>query len=180
MALQSSGRISLNDVNVELGNSGTAQIDMNSSAVRDLFGIASGEIAMDDGYGADAASYSAIAAAGGTVTTSGNYKYHTFTTSGTFQITDAPAGESIEYVIVAGGGGGGGGANGNGSGGGGAGGMQEITTSSVSTGTYSIIIGGGGAGSNDSTLRGNQGSGSSALGNSSNGGGGRRRSVRGD
>ena len=29
----------------------TAQIDMNSSAVRDLFGIASGEIAMDDGYG---------------------------------------------------------------------------------------------------------------------------------
>lgn len=52
MALQTSGQISLNDVNVELGNSGTAQIDMNSAAVRGLFGVASGEIGMDDGYGA--------------------------------------------------------------------------------------------------------------------------------
>lgn len=51
MALPSSGQISLNDVNVELGNSGTAQIDMNSSAVRTLFEIASGEIEMSDGYG---------------------------------------------------------------------------------------------------------------------------------
>lgn len=51
MALPASGQISLNDVNVELGNSGTAQIDMNSAAVRGLFGIASGEIEMADGYG---------------------------------------------------------------------------------------------------------------------------------
>lgn len=51
MALQTSGQIALNDVNVELGNSGTAQIDMNSAAVRGLFGIASGQIGMADGYG---------------------------------------------------------------------------------------------------------------------------------
>lgn len=51
MALQTSGQISLNDVNVELGNSGTAQIDMNDAAVRGLFDIASGEIEMADGYG---------------------------------------------------------------------------------------------------------------------------------
>ena len=51
MALPSSGQISLNQVNVELGNSGTAQIDMNSSAVRGLFDISSGEIEMADGYG---------------------------------------------------------------------------------------------------------------------------------
>lgn len=51
MALQTSGQISLNDVNVELGNSGTAQIDMGGSAVRGLFGIASGQIAMSNGYG---------------------------------------------------------------------------------------------------------------------------------
>lgn len=51
MALQSSGQISLNDVNVELGNSGTATINMNSSDVRDLFGVASGQIKMSDGYG---------------------------------------------------------------------------------------------------------------------------------
>ena len=63
MALQSSGQISLNDVNVELGNSGTAQIDMNSSDVRGLFGIASGEIEMSDGYGK--ANFSAMTASGG-------------------------------------------------------------------------------------------------------------------
>jgi len=51
MALPASGQITLNQVNVELGNSGTAQISMNSSAVRGLFGIASGEIEMSDGYG---------------------------------------------------------------------------------------------------------------------------------
>ncbi len=51
MTLPSSGQITLNQVNVELGNSGTAQIDMNSAAVRTLFGVASGQIAMSNGYG---------------------------------------------------------------------------------------------------------------------------------
>jgi len=51
MALQSSGQITLNDVNVELGNTGTDAITMGSAAVRDLFGVASGEITMADGYG---------------------------------------------------------------------------------------------------------------------------------
>ena len=51
MALPSSGQISLNDVNVELGNSGTAQISMNDSAVRTLFDDASGQISMSQGHG---------------------------------------------------------------------------------------------------------------------------------
>jgi len=51
MALPSSGAISLNNVNVELGLSGTAQISMNDAAVRSLFGKASGAISMSDGYG---------------------------------------------------------------------------------------------------------------------------------
>lgn len=51
MTLPSSGAISLNNVNVELGNSGTAQISMNDAAVRGLFGVASGAISMSDGYG---------------------------------------------------------------------------------------------------------------------------------
>ena len=58
MALPSSGAISLNDVNVELGNSGNASINMGSTAVRDLFGVASGAISLSDGYGA--ASVSAV------------------------------------------------------------------------------------------------------------------------
>lgn len=51
MALPASGAISLNQVNVELGLSGTAQISMNSAAVRGLFAVASGAISMSDGYG---------------------------------------------------------------------------------------------------------------------------------
>lgn len=51
MALPASGQITLNQVNVELDNSGTAQIGMGDTAVRDLFGIPSGEIEMSDGYG---------------------------------------------------------------------------------------------------------------------------------
>ena len=52
MALQGSGQISLNDVNVELGNSGTSQISLGDADVRDLFGVASGAISLSDGYGA--------------------------------------------------------------------------------------------------------------------------------
>lgn len=52
MALPASGNsISLNQVNVELGNSGTAAINMGSAAVRGLFGVSSGAIAMSDGFG---------------------------------------------------------------------------------------------------------------------------------
>ena len=52
MALQTSGAISLNNVNVELGNSATAYTTMGSAAVRGLFGVASGAISLSDGYGA--------------------------------------------------------------------------------------------------------------------------------
>jgi hypothetical protein len=51
MTLPASGAITLNNVNVELGLSGTAAITMNDTAVRTLFGVASGAIAMSDGYG---------------------------------------------------------------------------------------------------------------------------------
>ena len=51
MALPASGAISLNQVNVELGLSGTAQISLNDSVVRVLFDVASGQISMSNGYG---------------------------------------------------------------------------------------------------------------------------------
>ena len=51
MTLPASGAISLNDVNVELSLTATAQIGLNDAAVRGLFGVASGAIAMSDGYG---------------------------------------------------------------------------------------------------------------------------------
>ena len=51
MALPASGQISLNDVNVELGLTATAQIGLGDANVRGLFGVASGQISMSDGYG---------------------------------------------------------------------------------------------------------------------------------
>ncbi len=50
-----------------------------------------------------------VAATGGTESTSGNYKIHTFTGPGTFQVTTlatTPACNAVDYLVVAGGGGG--------------------------------------------------------------------------
>ena len=90
-----------------------------------------------------------IQATGGTVNeyTQGStvYKSHTFTSSGTFDVTSAPSGSTVETLVV-----GGGGAGGtyplNGAGGGGAGGLLEGTfTVSTSPGSYTITVGAGGA-----------------------------------
>ena len=46
-----------------------------------------------------------IEATGGTVTTSGDYKIHTFTSSGTFQVTEVGDVGVVEVLLIAGGGG---------------------------------------------------------------------------
>ena len=51
MTLQTSGPISLQQVNIELGLAGTAQISLNDPAVRSLLGKTSGTISMQDAYG---------------------------------------------------------------------------------------------------------------------------------
>jgi hypothetical protein len=103
-----------------------------------------------------------VAATGGTVTTSGNFKIHTFTSPGTLCVScagNACGSNTVDYLIVAGGGGGGGISRG---GGGGAGGYREssgaasgcytvspLGTASalpVSVQAYPITVGGGGAG----------------------------------
>jgi len=108
-----------------------------------------------------------ISATGGTITTCGNFKVHTFTGPGTFNVTKvatsppAPAHNTVSYLVVAGGASGGGtGATGHLGGGGGAGGFREgknapicsYTASplnapaglSVSVQGYSIAVGAGG------------------------------------
>jgi len=66
-----------------------------------------------------------IAASGGTETTSGDYKIHTFTSTGTFTVSSVGnskgGGDGVSYMVIAGGGSG----TGDGSGGGGAGGYRE-------------------------------------------------------
>ena len=99
-----------------------------------------------------------VTATGGTETTSGNFKIHSFTGPGTFSVTCAgnPAGSNtVDYVVVAGGGGGGG----SHGAGGGAGGYREAignapdyTASPLASSTalavpaqnYPITVGGGG------------------------------------
>ncbi len=51
MTLPASGAISLSQVNVELGLSSTASINMGAANVRTLFGVPSGAISMSNGYG---------------------------------------------------------------------------------------------------------------------------------
>ena len=128
-----------------------------------------------------------VAATGGTITTCGNFKIHTFTSSGCFQVTSAgnAAGtNTIEYMVVGGGGGGGGTAAG---GGGGAGGYREssgstagcysvsplggcVSALAASVATFPITIGAGGSGGSGAV--GSSGSVSTFSSISSAGGGG--------
>lgn len=57
MTLQTSGAISLQQVNVELGKTSTATISLNDAAVRKLLGKASGTISMQDAYGKSNTTY---------------------------------------------------------------------------------------------------------------------------
>lgn len=82
-------------------------------------------------------------ATGGTEVTSGGYKYHTFTASGTFTINGGY--KRVEVLLVAAGGGGSQG------GGGGGGGQPKIVNLDLPQGSYTITVGAGGANSNPPT-----------------------------
>jgi len=100
-----------------------------------------------------------LAATGGTVTTVGDYKVHTFNSSGTFTVTSV-SGDAVAYYLVIGGGGGGAGASaGSVSGSGGAGGYRSSWNGEASGGgsgaefplvvsaqAYTVTVGAGGAG----------------------------------
>ena len=110
-----------------------------------------------------------LIASGGTETTSGDCKIHTFTGPGTFtvsQVASCASQNIVSYMVVAGGGGGGGSARGFWSGGGGgAGGFRELKTPvtpytaspldgyptpgnriTVTAAAFPITVGGGGGG----------------------------------
>ena len=129
-----------------------------------------------------------IVATGGTVTTCGNFKIHTFTGPGTFSVSSVgnPVGsDTVDYLVIAGGASGGA----HGGGGGGAGGYRESSGAasgcytvsplgsgvsalpvSASPGSYPITVGGGGSGSPNTC--GTNGSNSSFSTITSTGGGG--------
>ena len=100
-----------------------------------------------------------IIATGGTETTCGNFKIHTFTGPGTFTVSSlatAPSNNNVDYLVAAGGGGG----ASQHSGGGGAGGLRFSASTftapptsapfagsalPVSATSFPIVVGGGGA-----------------------------------
>ncbi len=85
---------------------------------------------------------------GDSVTTSGGWKIHQYTSTGASTFTVTGADVEVEYLIVGGGGGGGGTSTGSSwaGGGGGAGGVVH-GTATLSPGTYPVIVGAGGVGS---------------------------------
>ena len=111
-----------------------------------------------------------IQATGGTITTSGDFKIHTFTGPGTFTVTNSGKGTpcapaNVDYLVVAGGSGGGDGSNATG-GGGGAGGVRFSactwcapspvspragTSLPAALGAYPITVGGGAGGASPTT-----------------------------
>ena len=83
-----------------------------------------------------------IVATGGTITTCGDCKIHTFTGPGTFEVTNTAivsANNAVAYIVVAGGGAGGDGGTGEGSGGAGAGGFREGRTNPITPYTASPL-----------------------------------------
>jgi hypothetical protein len=132
-----------------------------------------------------------IVATGGTITTCGNYKIHTFTSPGTFcvsSLSNNPTNNNVDYLVVAGGASGGRGSSAGG-GGGGAGGARM--SSGTATGCYTssplgacvsaipvsatgfpITVGAGGAAQTTAGAAGNSGSQTIFSTITSSGGGG--------
>ena len=160
--------------NVTITPNGTDKINgVNNNATLSTQGIAVSLVYVDatrgwksvTGSDNDTTGKTFIAATGGTETTCGNYKIHTFTGPGTFCVSSvsssAPLNE-VSYVVLAGGGGGSAdNTNPQGGAGGGAGGFREsksgvdcysasplegATNITVTATAFPITVGGGGAG----------------------------------
>ena len=118
-------RMSINgDGNLRINNLGTGAVYSNSGTLTNAAPL--------------------ITATGGTIVTTDGFKYHTFTSSGTFQVT---AGSGLIEVFVLGGGGAGGG-DASGvtfyAGGGGSGGGLYHPAYYVEVGSYTVTVGAGG------------------------------------
>ena len=149
------------------GNAGDYTATTNNLSLTLVYADATkGWLSVEEGTGFVGEAF--VTATGGTESTCGDYKIHTFTSPGTFEVTQtasAPACNAVEYIVTAGGGGAG---RPNQSGGGGAGGFRFASPSlapltypgkplaapagiTVSVQAYPITVGGGGAASSGST-----------------------------
>jgi hypothetical protein len=197
MALQSSGAISINNINVELGLSGTTSSSLGQASFRALAGVASGAISMSNFYGRSnraSASYtysanqtSAVAVqasglsgyvAGGTDITitvnAGVYLSSPSTGSAALRIYGATSGDTITLVnngyIMGCGGDGGNGTTIGGTNGGPAISIEFPITINNTNGSAYIGGGGGGGGAGDCGLTGGGGGAGGGVGGNNNAG----------
>jgi len=143
--------VARNSSNIE-GGTGNLSLDSNYGAVTLIFTDAANGWVRHNKEIPD----TFIAATGGTATTSGNYKIHTFNSSSNFVVSSAGnQSHTAEYLVVAGGGAGGGT---EGGGGGGAGGYRtnypgpDTGGLTLTAQTYPITVGGGGSGVTSGTI----------------------------
>ena len=136
-----------------------------------------GWLVVNDGKQSEASTAQFIAASGGTETTCGDYKIHTFNSDANFVVSSAGNSEgsnTVSYIVVAGGAG----AGGDTGGGGGAGGFREGLGSNdsytgsplrnptgvpVSASTYPITVGAGGSASPSGNAAPGGGNGSNSI-----------------
>ena len=152
----------------KIGGDGTTDATLSTEGIAVTFVFIDstrGWLVTDSGLQSEMPTAQFISGTGGTITTCGNFKIHTFTGPGTFEVTcagNAGGSNSVSYTVIAGGGGGGRGPNSANTGaGGGAGGYREglgvndsftgsplrnPTGVPVSVQSYPITVGGGGSG----------------------------------
>jgi len=153
-------------LNVGVYSSGSGDLQGHLDEIR----ISKGVARWTENFTAPTSEYDSgedIAATGGTITYADGYVIHTFTSSGTFEITAGA--DDIEYLVV-----GGGGAGGTTSGGGGGGGGLLTGTVSRSTGSYTVTVGAGGTVNTSAGYGGNPGGNSVFDTVTATGGGGSR------
>jgi len=150
---KTSGALALSEIQTEFGGSnpiGLSEYYAGGSLV--AAGTADGDgnaipssgnpISISNFYDTSNATF--MVATGGNVTTDGDFKVHTFNSSGTFTISQTSGGQNtMQYLIIAGGGGGG---VSNASGAGAGGRLLNTGFTEPSTGDYAVTVGGGGAG----------------------------------
>ena len=144
--------ISRNGSNIQ-GVANDSQISTNRASVELIYvDSTKGWVYTNESNVADLEKKLYVTATGGTITTSSDYKIHTFTGDGCFVVSCAgnPGGSTaVDYLVVAGGGGGGSGLGG----GGGAGGYRTSFPSPgcnagafpISATTYPVTVGAGAA-----------------------------------
>jgi len=158
-------KISMSQINTELGLSSTAKITLNNTVVRNLLAKPTNQskISMYDAYGKSNVKVTYTGFAAETVV--GTVKVITFFGSGTLTVSGGSV--TVQASIVGGGAGGDYRYNSGGGGGGGGGVTSPYIT--LASGTYPVVVGGGGTGQG-TTLAGATGSTSSFAGYNATGG----------